>query len=110
MAVCHLEEFPSLLTGGRGNVEKQERHLLTEVDENLEDVFHHDVDGHHLAGVDDARHLDLDTLLGDGDLVFGKNLVIADPDGSAVEGTTVVPYVLHDVHVCHSDCVVSKNY
>ena len=83
MAVCHLEEFPSLLTGGRGNVEEQERHLLAEVDEDLEDVFHHDVDGDHLVGVDDARHLDLDTLFSDGDLVFGKNLVVSDSDRSA---------------------------
>ena len=101
MAVGHLEELPCLQTGARRDVEEEERHLLAEVDEDLEDVLRHDVEGDHLARVDDARHLDLDALLRDGDLVLGEDLVVTDPDGSAGQGAPVCPSVLHDVGVSH---------
>ena len=101
MAVCHLEELPRPLTGTRRDIEEEERHLFAEMDEDLEDVLHHDVEGDHLAGVDDAGHLDLDALLSDGDLVLREDLVVTDPNGSAGQGTPIGPGVLHDVGVSH---------
>ena len=102
MAVGHLEELPRPLTGTRRDIEEEKRHLFAEMDEDLEDVLHHDVEGDHLAGVDDAGHLDLDALLRDGDLVLGENFVVADPDGPAGQGAPVGPGVLHDVGISHN--------
>ena len=101
LAIGHLEELPRLLTGGRRDVEEEERHLLAEVNKDLENILHDDVESDHLVRVGDTRHLDLDPLLCDDDLVLGEDLVVADPDGPAGQRAPVGPGVLHDVGVSH---------
>ena len=59
------------------------------MDEDLDDVIHGDVYCYFFIGIEDGWDLDLDSLLRDGDLLLGKHLVVANPDGATLEGTPV---------------------
>ena len=97
-AVCHHQLFPCLLASSFRYVEEQELHLFAEMCEDFVDFLHGNVEGDDLVGVDDPRHLDLDSLVRDGDLVLWKDFVVADSDGSTGQRTPVALSV-HNVGI-----------
>ena len=98
LAIGHLQHFSRLLTGCWGYVEEQQWHLFAEMCEDFVDFLHGNVECDHLAGVDDPRNLDLDSLVRDGDLVLGKDFIIADSYGSTGQRTPVALSV-HNVGI-----------
>jgi hypothetical protein len=100
LAVGHLQGPPGSDTGGRGDVQEEQRHRLAEMCQHLQHIRHGDVDSDHLSGVDDGWDFDLNPLVRDRDLLLGQDLVVPDPDGPAGQGAPLARMrAIHNVSI-----------